>query len=296
MKKESWERIVKIRAFSDKLKEMMKNGEIGDFLALPDGNEVAAVAVCDAMTERDYLFANHRNFEWYLARGGELVSLFREVMSREGGICRGWGGFDYTIDVERGYLGSAVLLGQSITIPLGIAYGVRGEGRAVVGVVGDGGTCEGVFYEALNVAALYSLPIMFVVMDNCFSVHKKITEYRANWKVWKIAKAIGVDAKGVCGWDYDEVYETAKKALDLARKNSKPFLLHVITYRLVGHTGYGLDVGEGLRTEEEVQFYRSTEPLANVQETEEYENAKKEVELAYLKAKKSKIIEEAVWK
>jgi pyruvate dehydrogenase E1 component alpha subunit len=206
---------------------------------LCSGQEAAAVGVCAALKPRDYVFGTHRSHGHYLAKGGSLRAMVAEVYGREAGCSRGRGGSMHLIAPEQGMLGSAPIVAGTISLALGsaLAAAIRHDGRVVVSFFGDGATGEGVIYEALNFAALRSLPIIFVCENNLYATHMPVQACRPCVSIHEIAIPFGIASRRVDGNDVLAVYEAAHRAADRCRKGRGPAFLELMTYRLRGHVG-----------------------------------------------------------
>ena len=257
-----------IRRATEKVVWLMKNKIISDFVSLPDGQEAVAVGVVEALEEQDYIVATHRYHHWYIARTLDLLGYFAELVGKEGGSCRGWGGVSMAFNKEYRYMGGSTIVGAAVPLATGIANAIkiRGEENTIaVAVFSDGASEEGVFYESLNVAAILDLPVLYIAENNQYATHAKVTDWRANPNIWEIAKAIGVEARRVDGNDVEQVYNAAREARKYIIEKGKPYLLECLTYRLRGHSGYGYDIGWGLRTEEEIEEWKKKDPLKRLE-------------------------------
>lgn len=231
--------MLRIRLTEEGFVEPIQNREIRCPVHLCSGEEAIAAGVCAALDRDDYIFGNHRSHGHYLAKGGSLKEMVAEVFCRETGCSRGRGGSMHLIDPSCGMLGSAPIVGGTISLALGAAMSawVRGTRQVAVSFFGDGATGEGTLCESLNFAALKKLPIVFVCENNLYSTHLCIDEIRVSRNIYKMALPFGQKSHRVDGNDVLKVHEQAKKAVELCRNGEGPVFLECLTYRQRGHVG-----------------------------------------------------------
>lgn len=266
-----YQKMLEIRLFEESLVEPILKGEIKTPCHLYTGQEAVAVGVCASLKRTDYVFGNHRSHGHYLAKGGNLNALMAEIFGKETGCSRGRGGSMHIIDTSAGFLGSAPIVAGTISLAAGqaLASKIKKEKRVTVSFFGDGATNEGVFYESLNLASLYKLPIIFICENNLYSTHMPIRECSANTKIYQIAKAFKMPSFKIDGNNVLEVFETVKKVVDRARQNKGPAFIECLTYRLRGHVGPDDNV-QGLHTDirskKEVETWRKKDPIKKFEE------------------------------
>jgi TPP-dependent pyruvate/acetoin dehydrogenase alpha subunit len=283
--------MVEIRAFSNKIKEMVNKKEIGNYVFLPDGHEAAAVGVCSGLRQEDLMVTYHRNYDWYLAKGGSMPKLFAEFFGSPEGCSKGGGGCIYEHDDDVGLIACTDMLGGSVSYATGIAQAIKlnKEDRVAVGVCGDATTVEGVFHESMNVAALRRLPVIYVVVNNRYAIHAPLREYRVGEHFGIHAQAFKIANVELDGNDVSLVRAVTETVREYAL-SGKPVLIQLNTYRLYGHSGIGDDVDNGIRPREEVEAAKLDEPLARYASmiTEDmWREAEEKVEKAYKMAKMS---------
>lgn len=246
--------------------EPILDGEVRCPVHLYTGQEAIATGVCAALGEKDYVFGNHRSHGHYLAKGGNLRELVSEIYCKEGGCSKGRGGSMHIIAPELGMVGSAPIVGGTISLAVGAALAsrIRKEKRVTVSFFGDGAAGEGVLYESLNFAALKKLPIVFACENNFYSTHMPIKECRPEEKIVKIAKPFGIHSYRVDGNDVLKVYETSRKAVEQCRRNRGPVFIEFLTYRLRGHVGPDDNIQgthTDIRPKEEIEKWRKRDPI-----------------------------------
>jgi len=264
--KKLYRTMVRIRYCEESLVEPILKGEVRCPVHLYSGEEAIAVGICAALKKKDYIFSTHRSHGHYLAKGGDMSALVAEVYGKESGCSRGRGGSMHIADPKNGMMGSAPIVGGTIPLAVGaaLASSIRKDKRVTVSFFGDGATGEGVLYESLNFAALKKLPIVFVCENNLYSTHLPIRECRVDDNISTIGKPFCIKSFRADGNNVLKVYEIAKKAVDLCRKNQGPVFLEFVTYRLRGHVGPDDNIqgaNTDIRPKEEVAVWRKKDPV-----------------------------------
>ncbi|HVA28797.1 MAG TPA: thiamine pyrophosphate-dependent dehydrogenase E1 component subunit alpha [Candidatus Baltobacteraceae bacterium] len=232
------------------------------------GQEAVAVGVCAALELRDYVVSTHRPHAHYLAKGGSLPAMIAELYGKATGCCGGRGGSMHLIDLAVNMLGSTPIVGGSVPIAVGAAFGssMRGEDRVTVVFFGDGMTEEGVFLEALNFAALKNLPIVFVCENNYFSVYSPLSVRQATGRSRVgIATASGLQTGTAHGNDVSAVAALASDAIARARGGGGPAYLEFDTYRWREHCGPNYDNDLAYRSLEEFAEWQTRCPITTLQ-------------------------------
>ena len=232
---ELYRRMQVIRQAEQRLSELFADGEIPGFIHLSIGQEAIAVGVGDALTDTDTLASTHRGHGHILAKGVDLELFFLEIMGKAEGLCKGRGGSMHVADLSVGMLGANGIVGAGIPIAVGSGLGhqVRKTGGCAVVFFGDGALAEGVFHESLNLAALWSLPVLFVCENNGWSEFSP-TSTQFNAPVTKFAEVFGIHAEQVDGDDVQAVNEAATRLAAEARAGA-PRVLECMTHRHHGH-------------------------------------------------------------
>ncbi|MEI7639846.1 MAG: thiamine pyrophosphate-dependent dehydrogenase E1 component subunit alpha [Syntrophus sp. (in: bacteria)] len=258
--------MVRIRLCEESFVEPILNRDVLCPCHLYSGEEAVATGICASLTDRDYIFGNHRSHGHYLAKGGSLDGLVAEIYCRETGCSRGRGGSMHVIDMDCGMLGSAPIVSGTISLALGaaLAASIRKEDRVAVTFFGDGATGEGVLYESLNFAALMKLPMVFVCENNLYATHMPIRDCRVANNIYKIAEPFCIDSREVDGNDILQVYEVGREAIDKCRKGEGPVFLECLTYRFRGHVGPDDNIQGShtdIRPKEEVERWLRNDPI-----------------------------------
>jgi pyruvate dehydrogenase E1 component alpha subunit len=227
-----------IRRFEEKVEERFRAGELPGFLHVAIGQEAAEVGVCSAMEDGDVFSSTHRAHGHTLARGTHPNAVMAELYGKMEGCSHGYGGSMHLYDVERGNLGANAVVAGGIPamVGAGLAFKFRDEPRVAVAFFGDGATNNGTFHEALNLAQLWKTRTLFVCENNEWA------ESTPGWQhspvhddMSKRAVAYDMRSSKVDGQDVEEVYETAREALEFVRSGAGPVFLDVETVRMHGH-------------------------------------------------------------
>ncbi len=228
----------RIRAFEERTKQLFEEGLVKGTAHSYIGEEAIAAAVCANLRDDDYIGSYHRGHGHCIAKGAKLDRMMAELMGRDTGYCRGLGGSMHIADLELGILGANGIVGGSIPLATGAALAakIRGTDQATVAFFGDGAANQGVFHEALNLAAVWKLPIIFVCENNQYALS---TSFRKTTAVDQISvRAAAYDIPGITvdGNDAAEVYLVVREALERARANEGPTLIEAMTYRWGQHS------------------------------------------------------------
>lgn len=230
------ETMLLIRSFEEKSAERQAAGKSGN-VCTSVGQEAAAVGVVSALARHDLILTNHRSAGHLLARGADPGRLFAEIAGKATGYCKGKSGSLHVSVKELGVILTSTIVGGELSLAPGVGLSLSMQDTDAVAVVffGDGAATEGIFHEALNLAAVWSLPVLFVCENNQWQayVHRKETMLADH--VSDFAKAYRVAARTVDGNDVEAVHDAAKFAVEYVRKHRKPYLLETYTYRTRGH-------------------------------------------------------------
>lgn len=257
--------MLRIRRVEEALAERYGEQEMRCPMHLCIGQEAIAVGVSEAMKADDLVFSNHRAHGHYLAKGGDLNAMVAELYGKASGCCGGRGGSMHLIDQACGFMGATPIVGGTIPLAVGAAWGaaLRGTGQVTTVYFGDGCFEEGVMHESLNYAALHKLPILFVCENNQFSVYTKLGERQPERPIYRIAEAHGLTAATGNGNDIAQVRDMAATAIGNIRAGRGPQFLELHTYRWREHCGPNFDDELNYRSTEEVEAGKSDCPIVN---------------------------------
>lgn len=270
LQKSLYRDMLRIRMVEEKIAELYPEQEMRCPVHLSIGQEAVAVGVCSALAPDDYMMSAHRSHAHYLAKGGDLKAMISELYGRVTGCCKGRGGSMHLFDLDCGFLGAVPIVGSTIPIAVGAAFGsvLKGESQVMAVFFGEGATEEGVFHEALNFAALKKLPVVFVCENNLFSVYSPLSVRQPEGnEVFLMGKAHDIDSYQGDGNDVDEVYSMTQKAVAKAREGGGPTLLEFKTYRWREHCGPYYDNDLGYRAVEEFEKWKKLCPVKRLSET-----------------------------
>lgn len=253
-----------IRHFEEKAGELFATGVLKKGGVHPSvGQEAVAVGVCSALRKDDWITSTHRGHGHHIAKGANLQRLMAELLGREDGYCKGRGGSMHVAAFEIGSLGAYAVVGEGVPIGSGAALSMRlqGSDQVVASFFGDGALGQGAVHEALNLASVWKLPIIFVCENNRIAVSTRTEEtVAASRRLEALAKVHGMEGHSIDGQDVLLVYRTAQTAIERARRGEGPTLLDCWTYRFEGHY-YGEP--QVYRTREEIEdMRRSQDPIA----------------------------------
>ena len=258
-----YQKMVLIRRMEERLVEMKKSGSIPGSVHLYIGQEAVAVGVCAHLGDSDWIASTHRGHGHFLAKGGDPAAMVAEIFGRASGICGGKGGSMHVADFRRGILGANGIVGGGIGIATGAALASQldGKGKVAVAFFGDGAANQGVLMEALNLAALWKLPLILVCENNGFSEFSPTRTVTAG-KIVDRARPYGVEGVVVDGNDVLEIWRVAGSSVDRARRGAGPTLIEALTYRTRGHVETEETfLSTSYRDEAEVEAWRARDPI-----------------------------------
>src|SRR3954454_11511965 len=227
-----------IRRFEERAARAYTEAKIGGDWHLNLGEEATVTGLMAALEPRDYLFTNYGEHGSALARGIESRRVMAELYGRSTGVSKGWGGSMHLSDTESRLLGGYVIVGGQLPLATGAALAIsyRGGDEVVMCQMGDGTTNIGAFHESLNMATLWDLPIVYVVVNNGLGMGTTVEHSSAEPELYKRAAAYRMESAHVDGSDVVAVRDAAHAAVERARAEGKPFLLETISPRLKGHS------------------------------------------------------------
>jgi len=226
-----------IRAFEEKLLELVGSGNLGGFMHLYAGEEAIAVGVCAHLGSDDWVGSTHRGHGHCIAKGVDVKAMMAELYGRATGTNKGRGGSMHIAEIDRGMLGANGIVGGGVPLATGAALTaqVKNTGHVAVAFFGDGATNQGQFHEALTMASNWKLPALYVCENNGFGEFTPTDFALPVDHVVERAEAYGMRAEIADGMDFFDVYEKAGEAIAAARRGEGPTLLECKTYRFYGH-------------------------------------------------------------
>jgi pyruvate dehydrogenase E1 component alpha subunit len=250
-----------IRRFEERTEEQYTRARIGGYCHLAIGEEASTVGAIDALDDGDCLYASYRDHGTALAVGSPPEAVMAELFGKETGVAHGRGGSMHLLDVSRRFFGGWGIVGAHLPIAAGTALALvyRDQPHAVLCQFGDGAVETGSFHEALNLAAIWDLPIVFQIINNQYGMGTSVEQSSAEPELWRRAAAYRMHGERVDGNDVLAVREAAARLLAEARSERRPALLETVTYRFRGHSV--ADAGKVYRTAEEIESWRRRDPL-----------------------------------
>lgn len=257
------ETMLTIRAFEEKSAELNAAGKIGS-VCTSVGQEASAVGVVGALQSHDLILTNHRSAGHLIARGADPGRLFAEIAGKATGYCKGKSGSLHISIKDLGVVLTSTIVGGELSLAPGVGLSLSMQDTDAIAVVffGDGAATEGIFHEALNLAAVWDLPVLFVCENNQWQafVHRKETmlvDHVAEW-----ARPYGMPAVTVDGNDVQAVQAAAREAVTYVRENRKPYFLETYTYRLRGHLEPD---DQAYVNKDELAAWRKKDPIASLE-------------------------------
>ena len=256
-----YKQVQEIRQFDDKVKQLVSKGKVPGMTHFSVGEEASSVGAMAALNSDDIITSNHRGHGQAIAKGIDLNAMMAEILGKYTGICKGKGGSMHIADVEAGNLGANGIVGGGHGLAVGAALTqqMKKTGKIVVCFFGDGATNEGSFHEAMNMASIWKLPVIFYCLNNGYGISANIHKMVNVEHLYERAAAYGMPFKYIeDGNDAVSVYNTFKEAVDYVREGNGPIFVESITYRWYGHSSS--DPGK-YRTREEVEEWKKKDPI-----------------------------------
>jgi acetoin:2,6-dichlorophenolindophenol oxidoreductase subunit alpha len=229
--------MLRIRAFEEKIEELVLTGKISGFVHLYIGEEAVATGVCTALNKTDYITSTHRGHGHLIAKGGDVKAMMAEIFGKQTGYCKGKGGSMHIADLDLGILGANGIVGGGppLAVGAGLSSWYKGADTVSVCFFGDGASNQGTTHEAMNLASVMKLPVVFVAENNHFAEFTRQSRHQNIESIAERAAAYGIPGVVVDGNDLLAVYEAAGEAISRAREAKGPTLLECMTYRIKGH-------------------------------------------------------------
>lgn len=265
-RRDLYETMVLSRVFETEAERQYKAAHIGGYCHLSSGQEATTVGIVNALQPDDLLVTGYRSHGFALARGTSPEAVMAELFGREDGCAHGRGGSMHILDVTRGYYGGWGIVAGQLPVATGLALALvrQDKPQAVVCELGDGAVNMGAWHESLNLAALWRLPIVFLVVNNEYGMGTSVGRASAEPELWKRASAYRMHGERVDGDDLDAVFEVSDRLLRAAREDRMPAVLEAMTYRYRGHSV--ADAGLAYRTKDEIAEHQVHDPIRRVRE------------------------------
>src|SRR4029453_1834115 len=251
-----------IRRFEEKAAEMYALGKIGGFLHLYIGQEAVAVGATSNIRLDDYAVSSYREHGHCLAKGSDPKSIRPRLFGRRAGLSKGKGGSMHLFDKSVNFLGGHAIVGAHLPLATGVGFGIkyRGGDQVITCYFGDGAVPEGEFHEAMNLAMLWKLPVIFLCENNRYAMGTALERALAETEIWKFGRSYTMPCGAVDGMDVLAVRDVVARAVARARADGTPSLIEARTYRFRGHSMRD-PAGAVYRTKEEVEGRKVRDPI-----------------------------------
>lgn len=252
--------MMEIRKFEDKVMELLAKNIAEGGSHLYAGMEATGVGAISVLREDDYITSTHRGHGHAIAKDGDLKTLMAEILGKKTGVCKGKGGSLHLADLSKGNLGANGIVGGGIGIATGAGLSIKMQkmDKVVICFFGDGATNNGIFFECLNMASLWKLPVIYLCENNKYGMSVAVERASSVKDLTKKALAFGIPSESVDGQDVLAVREVVGKWVENARKGNGPAFIVSNTYRYYGHSRSDPRV---YRTREEEKFWRERDPI-----------------------------------
>jgi len=285
------EKMYLVRRFEQKVYEFAERGLVFGSTHLGIGEEATAVGTIMNLNKDDYMIATHRGHGQELMKGTGVSQMMAEMIGKETGICKGRVGSMHVADKSVNNLGAQGIIGASFPISIGVGLAIKLknlDGRILMSFFGDGSTNQGNFYESLNFADLWKVPVLFICVNNLYGMG---THYcrTCNVEIYKKAQFFNIASDVADGNDVVKVYEKTGKLVEMVRKERRAALLELKTYRTGGHSAFDK---HPYRTKEEIEEWKKLDPIKRVEE-KLYNAGTSEQKIKDVKKKVDDIIEDA---
>lgn len=260
--------MLRIRRFEEKLADENAQGNIPGLLHLYVGEEAVAVGACSALGKEDYITSTHRGHGHCIAKGGELPKMMAELFGKETGYSKGRGGSMHIAAPDIGIVGCSGIAGAGIPIAAGVGLSIRlrKTNQVCVCFFGDGASNTGAFHEGMNLAALWGLPVIYVVENNQYAISMPASKSTKLPNFADRAAAYGMPSAIADGMDVLSVYAAVSQAVARARQGKGPTLVECGTYRFRGHHEGDPKKGETYRTRQEMSEWEARDPIPRLAE------------------------------
>ncbi len=253
---DAYRRLKTIREFELRMRRENEAGQVPGFLHLYCGQEAVAVGACMPLEDKDYVGSTHRGHGHCIAKGCDIGKMLLEIFCKQGGLCNGKGGSMHIVDMNRGMLGANAIVGAAPPIAVGAALTAKTlkTGGVAMSFIGDGASNQGTVFEALNLASVLKLPMIFLYEHNGYGEFTGADYHLGGNDIVGRAKAFGMPGEKVDGTDFFAVYEAVSKAVERARDGGGPSAVEAKAIRFFGHF------------EGDPQLYRTKEEIRELQE------------------------------
>lgn len=261
--KRFYELLYLIRKTEEEIIRIYPTDKIKSPVHLSIGQEAISVGICQALMPEDVVFGTYRGHAMYLAKGGSLKRMIAELYGKETGCAQGKGGSMHLIDIEKNILGTSAIVGTTIPLSVGFAYGIKYRKLNSIAVTffGDGAVDEGAYHESMNFAALKKLPVLFVCENNLYAIHSHYLKRHKSDNIIERARSYGMPAVRIKDDDIFNIHRVAKEYVSKIRKGDGPMFIECLTCRWKEHVGPNDDFHLGYRSEKAVSICKEKDAL-----------------------------------
>ena len=290
---EVYYRLKLARDFETRVAEQYTKGRIGGFCHLYTGEEAVAVGAMWHLRPEDYVIGSYRDHAYYLIRGGDPKKCMAELFGHEQGCCKGKGGSMHLFDWDINFMGGYAIVGGMCPIAAGLGLSIqyKGEDRVVLCSFGDGATNQGVYHEALNMASLFKLPVVWVCENNQYAIGTSVQRSSARQPLAEKANSYDMPVAVVDGMDFFKMQSVAERAIADARAGKGPSFIEAKCYRYRGHS---MSDPATYRSKEEVDYWKKRDPIPKIKAAIRHDFDASDDEFKAVDAKKETILDEAV--
>lgn len=259
-KKKFYYQMLLIRRFEETVGRMYELGKLAGSCHLYIGQEAVAVGAINCLRSDDYILSNHRGHGHFIVKGADIKLMMAELFGKATGYCKGKGGSMHIADIDLGHLGANGIVGGGLTLAAGAGLGIvqKGTDQVVQCFFGDGAINQGGFHEAMNIASLWKLPVIYICENNQYAMSISYKRSSAQQDIVARGAAYAVPAESVDGMDPLAVAEAVSRAVERARAGQGPTLIEAVTYRFLGHSRSD---PSPYRSREEEQAWKERDPL-----------------------------------
>ena len=282
-----------MRKFEEKSAELYTREKIRGFLHLYTGEEAVATGVIQALKPEDNVLGTYREHAHALARDVDAGAIMAEMYGKQEGCSRGRGGSMHIFDKEKNFFGGSAIVGGHLPIATGMALASKKlkKDNITLCFFGEGAAAEGIFHEALNLASLWKVPVLFVCENNLYAMGTALRFSHAVQEIEKKGQAYGIESKAVDGMDLLKVMAAANKAVEQVRNSGEPYLLVCNTYRFRAHSMFDAEL---YREKSEVEEWKKRDPIPKFRKYLLKENLISETQLQEMEEKLETEIQKAV--
>ena len=260
---------LRIRLVESTIAQKYFEGKMRCPVHLSIGQEIPSAIFQQVVMSGDTAISTHRAHAHYLAMGSDLPRMIAEIYGKVTGCSKGRGGSMHLVDLEKGFLGSSAIVGNSIPIGVGVGYAKQLSGDSGVSYVflGEAATEEGSFYESANFAVVHKLPVVFVLENNLYSVYTSLSERQpSNRTPSQLASAIGLRSELATDSDFEGAFAKLSELTKYSREGNGPSLIEISTYRTLEHCGPNDDDDLGYRPKDEIAKFKDVDLIQNLEE------------------------------